>query len=142
MATVRIHRLSARVTSQAEARRLVRQVCREIEFRAKVTTAVGPYTTGRLARSIFSETFDVPDGAMGRVGSWFLYAASVQSGAKRHRIVPHRPPMFLKFYWRKVGRVVYLEKVNHPGQPGKHYLTDSLKEVARRHRMRYVVHEV
>jgi hypothetical protein len=37
--------------------------------------------------------------------------------------------------------MVYFRSVNHPGQPGKHYLTNSLAEIARRHRMRYIVFE-
>jgi|SoiMetStandDraft_2_1073263.scaffolds.fasta_scaffold00898_5 hypothetical protein len=139
MARVRIHHLQAQATSELHALRLVRTVCREIQFRAKVTASTGPYTTGRLAQSINTEVIPVPTGVRGRVGSNLKYAASVQGGAGAHKIYPHRPPSALRFYWRKVGHVVYFYSVNHPGQPGKHYLTDSLKEIARRHRMRYIV---
>lgn len=141
MARVRIHHLQARVHSHQAARELIRKVTREIQFRARVTVATGPYTTGRLARSINAEVREVPNGVRGRVGSKLVYAASVQSGAKAHPIYPHMPPYLLKFYWRKVGRVVMFVAVNHPGQRGKHYLTNSLAEIARLNNMRYVIYE-
>lgn len=141
MARVRIHHLVAEATSREHARRLVRDVTRDIQFRARLRVSYGPYTTGRLAKSIYREVIDVPTGVRGRVGSQLGYAASVNSGAERHKIYPHRPPHLLKFYWRKVGHVVYFPSVNHPGQPGKHYLTDSLAEIARRHRIRYFITE-
>lgn len=141
MARVRVHRLSAKATSRRAAQKLVRQVVYEIQFRAKITASVGPYVTGRLAKSITTEVINVPTGVRGRVGSKLSYAASAQSGAKRHRIVPHLPPSALRFFWRKVGHVVYFSSVNHPGQKGKHYLTEPLREIARRHRMRYVIYE-
>lgn len=141
MARVRVHRLSAQATSRRAAQKLVREVVYAIQFRAKVTASVGPYTTGRLAKSITTEIVNVPTGVRGRVGSRLKYAASAQSGAKRHKIYPHNPPYALKFFWRKVGHVVILGSVNHPGQRGKHYLTEPLKEIARRHRMRYVIYE-
>lgn len=141
MARVRIHRLSVRAKSQQEAFQLVTRVVRQIQFRAKITASVGPYVTGNLAKSIETEVRNIPGGVRGRVGSRLGYAASAQSGAEAHVIRPHRPPMALRFYWRKVGHVVYFSKVNHPGQAGKHYLTEPLKEIARLNGMRYVVHE-
>lgn len=141
MARVRIHRLSARAKSQQEAFLLVSRVVRQIQFRAKVTASLGPYATGNLAKSIFTEVTNVPTGVRGRVGSKLRYAASVQSGAEAHLILPHYPPNALKFYWRKVGHTVILPYVNHPGQKGKHYLTEPLKEIARVNGMRYVVYE-
>lgn len=117
------------------------RVTYQIQFRARVTVATGPYTTGRLAASITTEIENSTNGVRGKVGSRLRYAASVQSGARRHKIYPHHPPDHLKFYWHKVGRVVYLTSVNHPGQKGKHYLTHSLAEIARLNHMRYVIYE-
>lgn len=141
MARVRIYQLSAQAKSLEEARLLVSRVTRQIEFRAKVMASLGPYTTGRLARSITREITNVPNGVRGRVGSDLPYAASAQDGAAPHIILPHRPPWALRFYWRKVGHTVMFKKVNHPGQPGKHYLTEPLKEIARLNGMRYVVYD-
>jgi hypothetical protein len=141
MARVRIYQLSAHAKSQEAARALVSRVTRQIEFRAKISASLGPYATGRLAHSISREVTNVPNGVRGRVGSPLRYAASAQDGAEAHIILPHRPPWALRFFWRKVGHVVMFKKVNHPGQPGKHYLTEPLKEIARLNGMRYVVYD-
>lgn len=141
MARVRIHRLEARAHSRVAARKLINKVTYEIQFRARVTLLVGPYTTGNLARSLTRETRETATGVRGRVGSKLGYAASVQSGARRHIILPHNPPYHLRFFWRKVGTVVYFTSVNHPGQKGKHYLTLALAEIARLNGMRYIIYE-
>lgn len=141
MARVRIHRLEAHVHSREAARKLIKRVTYQIQFRARVTVLTGPYTTGKLAASITSDIVTTPNGVRGRVGSRLIYAASVQSGARRHKIYPHNPPYHLKFFWRKVGHTVWLKSVNHPGQKGKHYLTAPLAEIARINHMRYVIYE-
>jgi hypothetical protein len=135
---------NARVRKQSNeaAVDFIRQVLREVRFQARLHVAFGPYTTGNLARSI---EVDGPHmefaGATGSVGSRLSYAAAVEAGARPHVIRPVNG-RFLKFYWRKVGRVVYLEKVNHPGQRGKEYLLRAAESVAIRHRMLWVAREI
>lgn len=143
MATrVRIHRLEARVASQRLAEKLVRDVLYEIEFAARAKVYHGPYTTQTLVLSIHSEgPYLTPDGITGRVGSSLPYAAAVHHGARPHMIFPHGNYR-LRFYWRRAGRRVAFWSVSHPGQPGKHYLTYQLREIARRHNMRVVTHDV
>lgn len=157
MATVRINHAQARVQSVEAGVRLVTQVLYEIEFEAKIMAAGGTYSTGNLADSIEREGPTVRGTSIfGSVGSDLPYAASVHDGASIHSIFPkgtagifrfgsrQRPQ--LRFYWRKVGRVVFLPHIpgsprtigrSHPGiKSGKKYLTEPLRNAARRHRMR------
>jgi hypothetical protein len=156
--TLRINRVATASQSREAGARLLRTVLREVEAYGKAATLGGPYTTGRLSNSIHSQgptytTF----GVTGSVGSKLPYAALVHSGAKVHAIFPkgtrlfrlpgnpryHRRPQ-LKFYWRRVGKVVWLPQVpgsagkvgrSHPGQRGKQYLREGLEIAARRHQM-------
>lgn len=136
MARVKIDgaRLTIKVTRFSS--RIIRQVLRELEEGARIRAAHGPYATGRLASSIRS-TGPIPAGfrVLGTVSSDLPYAAAAQSGARPH-IIRGRGDYRLKFFWRRVGRVVYPWYVRHPGQPGKHYLTETLVQVARRHNMK------
>lgn len=140
--------LTQRFTQQATFRH-VRMILREIRVRARITAAHGPYTRGRLAESI---NIDGPyielTRVRGSVGSNLHYAELVNSGAGLHGpkgakylIRPNPPKRFLRFYWRRLGRTVALERVRHPGQRGKRYLTDALREVARRHNLRVIIRE-
>lgn len=158
---VRLHRAEIFVHSHQAAQRLMRQLLYEVEFLAKIR-AKGPYSVGNLSLSIEHEGPDnIPDGVTGRVGSRLPYAASAESGAKVHPIFPkalkgvyrfgsHRRPQ-LRFYWRKVGRIVLVPQIpispsrlgrSHPGQKGKRYLESSLHDVARRHRMHVVTFDL
>jgi len=149
--------------------RLIRRVMLETEIGAKAILATGPYTTGNLARSIHSEG-PVARGpiVVGAVGSNLSYAKAVHSGSglhgpkhKAYSIFPKRAPHVyrfgsrkkpqLKFFWRKAGRVVYMPHIpgsigtvglSHPGQKGKFYLTEPMRESARRHRFRVFTREV
>lgn len=47
----------------------------------------------------------------------------------------------MKFYWRKVGRVVYLQKVRHPGMRGKGYLAEAARSAGRRYNLRVVIYD-
>lgn len=47
-------------------------------------------------------------------------------GAKRHKIRPRRKGGMLVFYWDKVGHVVHLPQVNHPGRTGSKFLSTPL----------------
>ena len=149
MAKVTIYHSKARRESNKEAEDFIRQVLREIQFQARLHIVFGPYTTGRLASSLRTRGPFMEFGRVtGSVGSDLPYAAAVEGGSGLHGprrskyvIRPNRAKM-LKFYWRKVGRVVVLPKVNHPGQRGKDYLLKAAQSVSRRHNMLLIIHEV
>jgi hypothetical protein len=49
------------------------------------------------------------------------YAAAVHFGARPHPIVARRAK-FLRFFWPKVGHVVFFRRVNHPGNKSMPFL--------------------
>jgi len=162
MATVRIYRAVIRALSIQEAFDQVNQVMYEVAFGAHAMLLGGPYSVGNLAASIQRDGPHIGPGRVtGQVGSNLPYAASVHNGAKVHWIFPkgargkvrfgdRRRPQ-LKFFWRKAGRVVYMPHVpgsptkiglSHPGQPGKHYLSEPLRRSARLHGFRVIVYDI
>lgn len=150
MARVVIHHFRAARESEVDAARFIRKVLRELEFQARLHVATGPYTMGNLAHSIRSHgPFIEANGRVtGSVGSDLAYAASVEAGSglwgpkhAKYPIYPVRKKM-LRFYWRKVGKVVVLPKVSHPGQRGKGYLKRAAESVGRRHNMLVIIREL
>ena len=149
MARVRVYYERARKESQDDAERFIREVLRQIVFQARLHVAFGPYAFGSLALSIRARGPFMEFGRVaGSAGSDLNYAAAVEGGAGLHGPRRSKYPIYprharrLRFYWRKVGRVVSLPKVNHPGQRGKHYLRRAAESVARRHNMIVVIHEL
>lgn len=142
----RIDRGHAFVASHEAARRLVRRVNVEILEGAYIILSEGKYTTGKLRLGLKRREEDTPQGVRGRVGiskREFPYAASVEGGARRHPI-PHEDnhtAKILKFYWRKVGHIVYFSEVDHPGQRGKAYLRRPLARAAARHNLVVVTYD-
>lgn len=55
----------------------------------------------------------------------------VHEGARAHTIRPRNPGGTLRFYWERVGYVVYFKSVKHPGVGSTPFLTSSLEDVAR-----------
>lgn len=143
--TFRIDHFQARTTSLEAARKLATTVVREIREGATAILAFGPYTEGRLLTGLESQIRYGPFLITARVGipgRKFKYAASVEGGAKRHYI-PLKPKghgKWLRFYWRRVGHVVWAKQVNHPGQTGKAYLRIPLLVVAPRHGMKVIIY--
>ena len=169
MATVRIYRLAVTRNGQDFSKRLIRRVMLETEIGAKAILATGPYTSGNLARSVHGEGPVVRGPIVsGAVGSRLSYARIVHNGSgllgpkhKAYVIFPKGAPHVyrfgsrkgpqLKFFWRKVGRVVYMPHIpgsvgtvgiSHPGQKGKFYLTEPMRASARRHRFRVFIQDV
>ncbi len=163
--TSRVYHAKLYLQTIRQARRFVRKVLREIETEAKIIAAAGPYSTGRLARSINADGPTVI-GTMvkGDVGTRLSYARIVEEGAKIHDIFPKRAPHVyrfgrgtsltrgysptLKFFWRRAGRTVYPFQVpmspgtvgiSHPGQKAKGFLFKPLRNAAIRHRMAIIV---
>lgn len=144
--TVRINRFAANTVTVDAGRRLLTRVVDEIKDGARVILLQGPYTTGKLVTGLESQIRYGPfvaNASVGISGRRFAYAASVESGARRHYIplTPKAKGKWLRFYWRRVGRVVYRKQVNHPGQPGKGYLRIPLVLVATRHGFRVMTYD-
>lgn len=158
MATVRINNLEVRRVTVFFGRRLANRVMNEVQEGARAIVSRGPYVTGRLASSIEKQgPFVSGSTVTGRVGTTLDYALAVHNGAEVHDIFPTAARQFyrfgdrsrpqLKFFWRRIGKVVYLPHIpgapsrigrSHPGQKGKFFLTRPLAEAAIRHNMRVV----
>lgn len=136
MAHVKLNKLQVHLTATRDSEKLVRKVCRAVERSAKRITATGEYTTGNLSRSIHTDIRYRRNTVIGSVGSPLDHALIVHDGAVPHDIDPVRAAK-LRFYWRRLGHIVYLSHVNHPGQRGKFYLTDPLRVEAIRYGFRY-----
>jgi hypothetical protein len=61
-----------------------------------------------------------------RVGTPAPYALFPHSGTRPHDIDPRKVNGRLVFFWAKVGRIVSLRHVNHPGSKGSFFLTGPL----------------
>ena len=162
MASVRINRAVIRALSIKEAFDSVNQVMYEVAFAAHAQLLSGPYSVGNLAASITRDGPHIGPGRVnGSVGSKLPYAAAVHNGAKVHWIFPKAAPGVvrfssrrrpqLRFFWRKKGRIVYMPHIpgspskvglSHPGQEGKHYLTEPLRRSARIHGFRVITYDV
>ena len=80
-----------------------------------------PKRTGLYANTIRVRNITGPDMAGFEVMSRGPLGTFIQKGTKPHPIVARRA-RFLRFYWPKVGRVVYFKRVNHPGtKPNRFY---------------------
>ena len=115
-------------TAQAKGVELVIPTAQRIQGVAK---RIVHRKTGRLQRDIRIKRTINAKWVRARVGSGLSYAAAQHDGAVEHPIVPVRRRL-LKFYWEKVGRVVYFRRVQHPGNKGNEYLTRPLERIAPR----------
>lgn len=123
--------------SRMVGEKFIRRAILEMKLEAMAILATGPYTVppSRLALDLKVDVRRGAQGIEGTLGSDLPYAASVEAGARPHYILPNPPRTRLKFYWRKVGRVVVPPLVYHPGQRGKGYLRRPLNHVGRRYNM-------
>jgi hypothetical protein len=146
---VTIHYAKAHRESTEDTVIFIRKVLREIRLQARIAVSHGPYTTGRLAASIKDKgPFVDVERIHGSVGTDLPYSRVVERGSglygpthSKYTIRPVRR-QYMKFYWRRVGHVVYLQKVRHPGQRGKHFLLNAARIAARRYNMLFVSHEL
>lgn len=144
--TVRLHNFQIRTQSIEAGRRLITKVVDEVEDGARNILAFGPYTHQNLVRGLRREirySAYMVEGRVGISGKRYPYAASVEGGARRHHI-PLSPkiwPGHLYFYWRKVGRYVSFQQVDHPGQTGKAYLRIPLLVVGPKYNMKVFTYD-
>ena len=111
----------------------VRKTGNKVLRRAKKYSK-GPYSKARpdsLANMMSLVTARVPGSVGAQVICFSPVASVVEGGARAHKITPHHPPDYLKFFWRKAGHVVWFTHVNHPGMQGKRFLSRALVEVAK-----------
>jgi hypothetical protein len=105
--------------SVAEKRAMMRGLGRRYVVIAKDEA---PKKTGGFARGIRFRSFSTGSGVAGGgvsvgftvstpqpLGKWII------EGTKPHEITPKRPGYPLRFFWEKVGKVVYTYRVSHPG---------------------------
>lgn len=59
-------------------------------------------------------------------GSKLRYAAAYELGSRPHVIAAKHAPV-LVFFWPKVGHVMHLQKVHHPGTRAYHHLTQGVE---------------
>lgn len=83
--------------------------------------------TGALSRSIGHRVFRSGSRAVLRESANTPYARYVHEGTAPHEIRP-RYARALRFYWPRVGRVVYRQRVWHPGYRGNPFLRDAIRE--------------
>lgn len=89
-----------------------------------------PFKTGELRESIRRDR-------VMRVGSSTTMTARIvatapqarytDQGTDPHRIVPRRAGGLLVFHWPKVGRTMFLPRVNHPGNAAKPWWERALR---------------
>ena len=151
MARVFMYKAAMQATSREEALRLVTKLMNSVEISAKIIASTGSYSTGRLADSVDQDGPRITGHMVsGNVGSDLSYADTAHNGSPIHDIVPKsakgiyrfgsRKAPQLKFYWRKLGRVVYFPHIpasvntlghSHPGYKGKKYLSTPLRVFGR-----------
>jgi hypothetical protein len=107
------------------------------EIRTQQIAIVGK-KSGRLAQSItvggrsrWARGIQIDVGANAGVGRARTgYAVWNDQGTLPHSIYPRRAPQ-LVFYWAKVGRVVHLNSVRHPGNKAYHWAERGLRTAMR-----------
>lgn len=96
-----------------------------VGYNVEKEPGLGSAGGGQHLRDTITKRF-VPEG--GGISIWIGSSSPIarlhHEGTKPHEIVP-RNGRFLVFYWPKIGRVVFLKRVNHPGTKANRYLTDA-----------------
>jgi len=106
---------------QGEVGRRFERLAKESVFRM---AGMAPKRHGGLAKSMSYKKGRTQSGIYFDAGASVGYSAAQDQGGRAHVIRPRspNPNARLKFYWAKVGAVVYFSKVSHPGNPAVHYV--------------------
>ena len=106
------------------------------EVKAAVAAKLSPgalfKTTNRLLPALSSQMVENKDEIYGRVfidANKFpaVVANTLESGSRAHEIAARLAPA-LVFFWEKLGRVVAVRRVMHPGFPGRSYMKSTFDE--------------
>lgn len=113
---------------QKAGRKFVGKVARDIRDEAK---RIVPVRTGRLRESIRASRVKVsgPFRVEAHVSANRRYARFVHEGTRPHIILARRARA-LRFYWPRVGKVVFFKSVNHPGNDANPFLDIAATRVA------------
>lgn len=101
---------------------------KEIVWRAKL---IAPKRTGAMAAGIHWTPGRNRMGLTATIGTPARYAAIMELGSRPHEILPKRTGGLLVFFWPKVGHVVHLPRVWHPGTRAYLFLTKALERGVR-----------
>lgn len=88
---------------------------------ARSLTGTAPTRTGALRRAITVR----PSGLRAAVDVNVPYATFLTEGTRPHPIVARRASV-LRFFWGRIGKVVYFRRVNHPGTKPNLWYRDAL----------------
>lgn len=106
-----------------------RELRRYMDVRVQATVAAArveaPVRTSALQRSIGSTYHG---GGRWTVSASAKHAKWVHEGTKPHPIKA-RTKKTLRFFWARVGRVVYPRQVQHPGNEPNRFLTRAMHQV-------------
>lgn len=152
MATYEIHDVQLKIQTNRMGIRFLRPLMNEVEREARVLASTGHYQTGsvwrtapslRPLRASFYQIAPHPDvrGVSGRVGNRAPHARMVHNGTRAHPI-PIVGETYQRFKWRRVGHMVVMYYVDHPGQKGKFFLSKALASVGLTHRLRFILYNV
>jgi hypothetical protein len=114
---------------------------RTLEFRARMSAGMSTPTPtslgvpGALKASMRTEKKPAtPSQLEAKVGSsrpyalWHHQGTGVHGGKGKYPITPRRKGGLLRFWWARVGSIVYARRVMHPGSRSNPYLTRWLRE--------------
>jgi len=126
------NRAAMKDTARAFADDKCQRLATTIEVMARVEL-LNHVDTGRTLAELRSEgpLWDGPDQRIMKVGSDTPGALWLESGARKHIILPHRPPYAMHFFWERKNAYVFLTRVRHPGFKRVPWLTESAKTQAR-----------
>jgi hypothetical protein len=141
MVKVRMHRAVIYSTGSRFSRKKTEEYVDAVARQARIRAMIGPYTTGHMASTITTHVYVAGFKVHGSVGTATTYGHLVNSGTRPHVIRPRQMNGTLRFYWRKVGRVVYFKKVNHPGQAAKGWLTIPARNEAIKKGWKVLIHD-
>lgn len=87
------------------------------------------YATGELARSIkMTVNADGVSDVEAIVSVGVEHAKFVIGGTRPHMIFPKTPGKKLRFFWHRMGKIVYFPFVHHPGTIANDFMSRGLKK--------------
>lgn len=99
--------------------RSITRLAKEMVYRQRV---LSPKDTRAMAASMEWNKKAYSRGIAFEAGSPKSYALFANNGTAPHPITPKSSGGMLVFYWAKVGHVVHLKSVKHPGTQPTHFL--------------------
>lgn len=89
------------------------------------------FSTGVLQASIIGRREMWNTELEAQVHAMAKHSVMVHEGTKPHKIRAKKPGGALRFYWHRVGHVVVLKEVNHPGTRRIPFLAENLRSAVR-----------